>query len=211
LNWNWDPAQWKQSTKILLGLATIWPPIYMCLFVLTIFSMFIFLPFAENRSGRRCGDIDLLQLDQKIKDGEIKQLTVRPGEIVATAREGNCEFDISASNRSTREQILNDAREIVNDHPRVEIVEEETSQQRVSPMFPIGMIILFSAHIVTMFLIMGLMPLYIILAVKSDRLDQSARIIWVVLMCMLGMFAMPVYWYLYIWRAAPPNTGTISS
>ena len=160
--------------------------------------MFIFLPFAENRSGRRCGDIDLLQLDQKIKDGEIKQLTVRPGEIVATAREGNCEFDISVSNRSTREQILNDAREIVNGHPRVEIV-------------PIGMIILFSAHIVTVFLIMGLMPLYIILAVKSDRLDQSARIIWVVLMCMLGMFAMPVYWYLYIWRGAPPNTGTISS
>jgi len=173
--------------------------------------MFIFLPFAENRSGRRCGDIDLLQLDQKIKDGEIKQLTVRPAEIVATAREGNGEVDISVSNPSTREQILNDAREIVNGHPRVEIVEEETSQQRVSPMFPIGMIILFSAHIVTVFLIMGLMPLYIILAVKSDRLDQSARIIWVVLMCMLGMFAMPVYWYLYIWRAAPPNTGTISS
>jgi hypothetical protein len=143
---------------------------------------------------------------RKSKMARSKQLTVRPNEIVATAREGNCEFDISVSNQSTREQILNDAREIVNGHPRVEIVEEETSRQRVSPVFPISIVILFSAHIVTIFLIMGLIPLYIILAVKSDRFDQSTRIIWVLLMCMLGMFAMPVYWYLYIWRAAPPRT-----
>ena len=170
--------------------------------------MFIFLPFAENRSGRRCGDIDLLQLDQKIKDGEIEQLTVRPSNIVARDRAENCEFEIFVSNRSTREQILNDARKIVNDHPRVEITKEETSQRTVPPLFPIGIIILFSAHIVTMFLIMGLMPGYIILAVKSDLLDQTTRIIWVVLICMLGMFAMPVYWYLYIWRAAPTSTGT---
>ena len=47
---------------------------------------------------------------------------------------------------------------------------------------------------------MGLMPLYIILVVKSGRLDETMRIIWVVLICMLGFFAMPVFWYLYIWR-----------
>ena len=49
-----------------------------------------------------------------------------------------------------------------------------------------------------------LAALYVILAVKSDRLDQTTRIIWIVLLCMMGMLAMPVYWYLYIWRDAPP-------
>jgi hypothetical protein len=51
---------------------------------------------------------------------------------------------------------------------------------------------------------MGLIPFYIVLVVKSDRLDETMRIVWVVLICMLGMFAMPVYWYLYVWRNGPP-------
>jgi hypothetical protein len=62
-------------------------------------------------------------------------------------------------------------------------------------------------------LIMGLMPLYIILAVKSDRLDQNTRIVWVVLLCMMGMFAMPIYWYLYIWSKprVSPSGGVAQS
>jgi len=50
----------------------------------------------------------------------------------------------------------------------------------------------------------GLMPLYIILAVKNEYIDQTMKIMWAVLICMVGIFAMPVYWYLYIWRNQPP-------
>jgi hypothetical protein len=59
-----------------------------------------------------------------------------------------------------------------------------------------------------------LMPLYIILAIKNERLDQTMRIVWVVLACTVGMFADPVYWYLYVWRtpaAIPPPPTQVTS
>ena len=49
-----------------------------------------------------------------------------------------------------------------------------------------------------------LMPFYIILAVKNDRIDQTTRIIWIVLLCTLTIFVAPVYWFLYIWRKPSP-------
>jgi uncharacterized membrane protein YqjE len=94
--------------------------------------------------------------------------------------------------------------------PRVARIDEETSR-RAPEAFPSGFAVLFIAHAFTIFLAMGLMPLYIILAVKSARLDQTMRIIWVILICMLGMLAMPVYWYLYIWRDAPPSATMTSA
>lgn len=205
MKWNWDPDHWKGSTKILLGMATIWPIIYMGLFFAVIFSMFLFIPFGAERSKRTCGDLDLIQLERKIKNSELKQLTIRGDEITTMDRAGRCEYHTYVSNESTREEILRDARDVdANGAPRVPKVEDfESEQQVVSPVFPIGFAALFGAHILTIFLIIGLMPLYVVLVVKSDRHDQTMRIIWVVLLCMMGMLAMPVYWYLYIWREPP--------
>jgi hypothetical protein len=67
------------------------------------------------------------------------------------------------------------------------------------------------AHLGTMFLMMALMPLYIIFAVKNEGLDQTMRIVWVVLACTVGVFADPVYWYQHIWRTPPIPTANQSS
>ena len=202
MNWNWEPSRWKRPTKILLGIATIWPIIYMALFVLAIFS-FVLVASFEDRSTRNTENIDLIQLERKIQNGELKELTLRPSEIVALDRVGNREYHTELTNESTRREILTKAREHdANGQPRVANIKQETDRP-VSSEFPVGVVALFGAHIFTIFLIMGLMPLYIILVVKSDRLDQTMRIIWVVLICMLAFFAMPVYWYLYIWREPP--------
>lgn len=213
MDWNWQPHTWKRRNKLLLGLATIWPPVYMVLFMVGMFSMVILLPFAADRdSGKRCGgDVDLLQLDQRIKNGEIKQLTLRGTEIVAVDRAENCEYRVFTSNESSRQAILKDAREIVNGVPRVEKVEEETGQSKVPFAFPVGIVLLFGAHFLTIILMMGLMPLYIILAVKDERHDQTMRIIWVVLFCTIGMFAMPIYWFLYVWRERGPGDAVASA
>jgi hypothetical protein len=177
----------------------------MVLFMGSIFSFMFFLPFAEKESGRRCGDIDVLQLDDKIKAGEISELTVRRDEFKGLDRIGNCEFRASVSNQATRDRILRTARELNPDgSPRVAKVQEDSSEPAVSPIFPIGIVILFSAHMLTILLMMALMPVYMILAVKDERHDQTMRIIWVVLFCTVNMFAMPVYWYLYVWRKAGP-------
>lgn len=178
----------------------------MFLFMASIFSMFLFLPFAENRSKNSCGRLDVLQLDRKIRDGQIKELTIRPDEILAKEGIGTCEYEASVTDEATRQEILKDARELVNGRPRVEKVNEETSQPAAAPLFiPVGFGLLMGVHLLTMLLMMGLLPLYIILAVKNDRLDQTMRIVWVVLACTVGMFANIVYWYLYIWRRPPAS------
>ena len=205
MNWNWEPTTWRKSIKVLLGFVTIWPILYMILFMGSIFSMFLFLPFAERTSSRSCGNVDLLQLDRKIKNGEIKQLTVRPREIEAWDRIGDCKFEVTVTNESTKREILESAREIVNGRPRVEKIEEEAAKSNDVPIFvPIGFAAFIVVHMLSIFLMFLLMPLYIVLAVKNEQLDQTMRIIWVVLFCTVGVFANPVYWYLYIWRKRPP-------
>ena len=73
----------------------------------------------------------------------------------------------------------------------------------VSPIFPIGIGLFFLCHMLTILLMFVLMPLYIILAVRDERHDQTTRIVWIILICMMGNLAMPVYWYLYVWPARP--------
>jgi hypothetical protein len=173
-------------------------------FVVSMFSIFLFLPFAD-RTSRNCGSADLLQLDRKIKNGEIKKLIVRPRELEAWDRSGDCKFVVIVTNESTKHEILDSAREIVNGQPRVEKIEEETARADDVPIFvPMGFVALMGVHMLTILLMFLLMPLYIVFAVKNDQLDQTMRIIWVVLFCTVGVFANPVYWYLYVWRKQPP-------
>lgn len=211
MNWNWDPHHWKKSTKVLLGAATIWPVVYMALFFATGLSVMFLLAIEGGGTSRTSENIDLIQLVRKIKNNELKELTVRSSEIIAIDRLGEREYHTAVSNESTRAEILREARALnANGQPQVPKIEEETSQPAVSPLFPVGMVALFGAHLFTIILVIALMPLYIILAVKSERLDQTMKIVWAVLICTAGMFVMPVYWYLYIWRNALP-TPTVPS
>ena len=183
----------------------------MGLFFIVVFGLIFFsVLMSENRPGQRSENIDLIQLDRKIKNSELKQLTIKPDEIVALDRVGEREYRTWVTNESTRAEILKEARQLnANGQPRVPRIEEETSQS-VSLVFPIGFSALFAAHMFTILLSLALMPLYIILAVKGS-LDQTMRIVWIILICMMGMFAMPVYWYLYIWRDAPPTNAVPNS
>jgi hypothetical protein len=166
------------------------------------------MPFEAERSSRRtCGDLDLIQLDRKIKNGELKQLTVRREEITAMDRDGKCEYSTYVSNESTRDEILKEAREPdANGVPRVPKIEEKGAERQLAPAaFSFGFLGIFVLHLFTILLMIALMPFYIILAVKNELLDQSMRIIWVVLLCTLGLLANPVYWYLYVWRKPGSN------
>ncbi len=214
MNWNWNPGGWKKSTRILLGLVTIWPVIYIGLFVASIFSFMLLMPFAGDRSKGNCGDLDLIQLTEKIQNRELKQLTITRDEVFAKDRVGNCEYRTWVSSERTRSEIIRKARALdTTNTPFVPKVEEESSQPRMPIAFPIGFMAIFALHLFTIVLIMALMPLYIVLAVKNDHLDETTRIIWVVLLCMMGMLVMPVYWYQYIWRQprVPPANGWVQT
>ena len=204
MNWSWETNRWRKSAKVGLGVATIWPPIYMVLFFLIIFSMVGLTFLAEGRSTQNFEDIDLLQLERKIKNGEVKQLTIETTRLIAWDRNDH-EYHTSVTTDSTREEILKEAKEIdATGRPRVDKIDENTSSSRSERFLPLGFVGLFAAHLLTIVLMIGLMPLYIILAVKNEYIDQTMKIMWAVLICMVGIFAMPVYWYLYIWRNQPP-------
>jgi hypothetical protein len=213
---SWDPATWKRSRKILLGIATIWPPIYMVVFMVTIFSVISFFAWRSQTFSGKSANIDLIQLEQKIKNGELSQLKVRPDEIIARDLACECEYHASVSNRTTQVEIIRMARELgQNGAPRVSQIDVETEQPPLPAGFPIGMVAFFAVHMLTMFLMMALLPLYIIIAVKNEQFDQTTRIVWIILICLMAMFTMPVYWYLYVWKKRPvlppPNPNAPAS
>ena len=104
--------------------------------------------------------------------------------------------------------IIRQARQLdANQRPRVDKIDENTSQRRLNTVFPLGFIAIFFLHMITILLMFGLLPLWLILGtIKNERLDQTMRIVWVVLACTAGLFSNPVYWYLYVWRSqsSPP-------
>lgn len=108
----------KKPTKILVGLATLWPVVYMFLFFLFIVSTVFFV-------------------------------------LPSTTRE-------------------------------------------VGP--PAAFVVLTLLHVLTMFVIMALMIIYIVDVFRNERVDKDKKVLWAVVLFMGNVIAMPVYWYLYIWK-----------
>lgn len=111
----------KQPTKVLLGLATVWPIFYIFIFFGFIFSMLIFVP------------------------------------------------DASAPHRGF-------------------------------PLMPFSFVALFAMHFITIIGGLALTVFYVVNIFKNNRLDQNQKLMWALLSFFAGLFALPVYWYLYIWK-----------
>lgn len=58
----------------------------------------------------------------------------------------------------------------------------------------------FVIHFLTIFLILGLQIFYIVNAVKSESLTQNMKIVWIIALFFGGFVAMPIYWYINIWK-----------
>jgi hypothetical protein len=160
---------------------------------------------AQQHSTR----LDLIQLEKKIQDGEITELRITSDEMHATDRDGH-DFHTSVDNESTREELIRQARAPRPDGvARVSRIEENTSRPALNPVLPIAFVVLFGVHMLTVLLMFLLMPVYIILPLKNERLDQNMRIVWVILACTVSLLSHPVYWYLYVWK--PPATPPTAS
>ena len=60
--------------------------------------------------------------------------------------------------------------------------------------------IIVPLHLLTMVVIMGLIAFYIVNVFRNDRVKKDMKVLWAVVIFMGGPMAMPVYWYLYVWR-----------
>jgi hypothetical protein len=177
-------------------------------FVMIVFGITSYFTLQGLEFNRRSQNIDLLQLQQKIRDDELSQITVKPTEVVACDRSCECEYHIAVTNRETQAEIVRQARELnQNGRPHVPLVREENSQPKLFIGFGIGLIILFGVHMISIMLMFLLLALYLVLVINQKQFDQSTRIIWIILICLMGNLAMPIYWFLYVWRAELPQNS----
>jgi hypothetical protein len=65
-------------------------------------------------------------------------------------------------------------------------------------------IIIFLLHFLTMLEMMVLLAIYIYHVFKTDRVPQDQKALWAVVLFLGNCIAMPIYWYLYIWREQKP-------
>ena len=80
-----------------------------------------------NPGTKNTENIDLTALYQKVDNNELKQLTVKQTETVAVDRNSGREYHIQLTNETAKNDLLKEAKEVVNGKPRVDRVEEEPS------------------------------------------------------------------------------------
>ena len=68
---------------------------------------------------------------------------------------------------------------------------------------PTAFVLIFALHLFTMLVITGLTIFYIVNVFKNARVDKDKKALWAVVLFLGNIVAMPIYWYLYIWKPVP--------
>jgi hypothetical protein len=68
-----------------------------------------------------------------------------------------------------------------------------------------GFAVLFILHFATMVLVLGLMAFYIVHLFQARSVPQDRKVLWAVILFLGNVFAMPVYWYMHVWRDPQPD------
>jgi cell division protease FtsH len=79
-----------------------------------------------NPGSKNTQNIDLTQLDQKIMNNELKQLTIKATETVAIDRNSGMEYHVQLTNETAKNDLLKKATETVNGKSRVDKVDDES-------------------------------------------------------------------------------------
>ena len=66
---------------------------------------------------------------------------------------------------------------------------------------PVAVMLIFPLPMLTILGIFALIAAYLVMAIKNKGLEDNMRIIWVILFVTFGIFAMPAYWWLHVWKA----------
>lgn len=75
-----------------------------------------------------------------------------------------------------------------------------------SDVFPKEVLIIFPVHFLTIISMFVLMGLYIFDLFKNTRIENGKKALWAVVIFLGGIVAMPVYWYLYVWKTSKTLT-----
>jgi len=64
--------------------------------------------------------------------------------------------------------------------------------------------VIFVAHFGMILLSFALIAFYIYYLFKTERVEKDKKALWAVILFLGSFFAMPIFWYLYIWREKMP-------
>src|SRR5689334_17536124 len=67
---------------------------------------------------------------------------------------------------------------------------------------------IFPLHLLTMLIVMALMVFYIVDVFRNNQVEKDKKTLWAVVLFMGNMIAMPIYWYIYIWKAIPATLAS---
>ena len=59
-------------------------------------------------------------------------------------------------------------------------------------------VLIFLLHGLTIFTVFGLLVFYIIHIMTNTKLESVERLIWIIVIIMVGFVAMPIYWYVHV-------------
>lgn len=66
-------------------------------------------------------------------------------------------------------------------------------------------------HLFTMFVIFALLTIYLIYLFKTDVVPKDKRPLWAIALVLGNIAAMPIFWYIYIWKNVKENESAINS
>ena len=71
-------------------------------------------------------------------------------------------------------------------------------------VMPVGFMLFFAVHMLTILGSMVLIAFYIVHLFKTERVPKDQKALWAVLLFLGWWMAGSVYWYMYIWREPKP-------
>lgn len=69
--------------------------------------------------------------------------------------------------------------------------------------------LLFRLHLGTMALMVGLLVIYIAYLFKTENVPKDKKVLWAVVLFLGNILAMPVFWFLYVWK--PLQRGGVAT
>ena len=66
---------------------------------------------------------------------------------------------------------------------------------------------IFRLQLLFMLLMLALLAFYIFHVFRTTRVPNDKKALWAVVLFLGNLFAMPVYWYFYVWPREPDGTA----
>ncbi|BBO35923.1 hypothetical protein [Lacipirellula parvula] len=81
----------------------------------------------------------------------------------------------------------------------------QPNQNPVTSGLPAGMLVIFALHLLTAFIAIGLLVVYLLYLYHTERVPADKKALWAVVLFLGSVLAMAVFFCIYIWPSEWPR------